>query len=309
MSPKKIVIAGGTGFIGEYLAARYANQGHKVVIISRFTKLQAGNVSYVLWDGKTIDTWANEIDGADLLINLAGKSVNCRYNDANMRAIYDSRTGSTMVLGEAIAKAKNPPKLWINSSTATIYRHAEDRPMDEDNGDIGTGFSVDVARKWEKAFFDCDTPNTRKVALRIAIVLGPRGGVMVPYRNLAKLGLGGKQGSGKQMFSWVHIDDVASIIDFLETHPQLEGVYNVSAPNPVNNKEFTRLVRYAYGVKVGLPATKLMLELGAILIGTETELLLKSRWVLPKRLIAAGYNFKFPELAPALADIVAAESN
>lgn len=304
---KKVVIAGGSGFIGMYLANRYALQGNTVVVIGRSLHQDTNRIKFSQWDGKTIGPWTKEIDGADVVINLAGKSVNCRYNQANQREIYDSRTGSTMVLGEAILVAEKPPKLWVNSSTATIYRHAEDRPMDEITGEIGKGFSVDVAKKWEKSLFDCKTPHTRKVALRIAITLGPRGGVMIPYRNLTKMGLGGKQGNGRQMFSWLHIEDLARIIDYIEEHENMEGVYNASAPNPVNNTEFMAAMRKAYNMSFGLPANKLMLEIGALLIKTETELLLKSRWVLPKKLTEAGFNFKYKTIDAALADIVEAE--
>lgn len=305
---KKVVIAGGTGFIGMYLAQRYAGNGCHVVVIARNCREDERNISYVRWDAKTIDNWAKELDGADILINLAGKSVNCRYTEANKREIYDSRTGSTIVLGEAIQQCLNPPKLWINASTATIYRHAEDRPQDEDTGEIGKGFSVDVAKQWEKAFFNAETPDTRKISLRIAITLGPNGGVMIPFRNMVKMGLGGKQGNGKQMFSWLHIEDLARIIDFIEANELLEGVYNASSPNPVNNAAFTAAMRKAYDMSFGIPASKFLLELGAMMIKTETELLLKSRWVVPKRLVDAGFNFQYETLDKALENIVAAEA-
>ncbi len=290
-----------------YLAKRYAAQGCHVSVIGRSVHEEQRNIHFVKWDGKTLDSWADELEDADVLINLAGKSVNCRYNDANMREIYDSRTGSTQALGEAIAKCKIAPKLWINSSTATIYRHAEDRPQDEDNGELGKGFSVDVARKWEQTFFNCETPNTRKVALRMSIVLGPHGGVMIPYRNLVKMGLGGKQGNGRQMFSWLHIEDLAAIIDFIEENTALEGVFNASAPNPVNNTKFSAAMRKAYDMSFGLPATKFLLTLGAMVIKTETELILKSRWVLPKKLTEAGFKFQYQHIDEALENIVKLE--
>lgn len=305
---KKVIIAGGTGFIGSYLARRYATQGCHVVVIGRTCREEERNISYAVWDGKTLDKWAAELDGADVLINLAGKSVNCRYNETNKREIYDSRTGSTQVLGEAIQQCKVAPKLWINSSTATIYRHAEDRPQDEESGEIGKGFSVDVARAWEKAFFNAETPETRKVALRISITLGPNGGVMIPYRNLTKMGFGGKQGNGRQMFSWLHIEDLARIIDFVEESENLEGVYNATSPNPVNNSNFTAAMRKAYDMSFGLPASKLMLELGAMVIHTETELVLKSRWVVPTKLLDAGFQFQYPQIDEALQHIVAVEA-
>ncbi|WP_033541889.1 TIGR01777 family oxidoreductase [Planococcus sp. CAU13] len=292
---KKIVLAGGTGFIGQYLERTYTNQGYIVHIISR----QPGQVS---WNDER--AMIDALEGAEMVINLAGKSVNCRYNEKNKREIYESRTRTTEALGNAILKCKNPPQLWINSSTATIYRHAEDRPMTESTGELGTGFSVDVGKAWEDAFFRFKLPKTRQAALRMAIVLGADGGVMEPYVNLVRFGLGGKQGEGRQMFSWVHIEDVCRIIEFLRQRKDLSGIFNVSAPNPVTNKELMEHLRKAMGRRAGLPAQKWMLELGAVFIGTETELILKSRWVLPERLEMAGFRFQFDTLDRALWQIV-----
>ncbi|MTH54982.1 TIGR01777 family protein [Bacillus mangrovi] len=292
---RKIVLAGGTGFIGEYLKKQFLKEGYEIAVISRSS-------SEFSWDRPETVTAA--LDGAELLINLAGKSVNCRYNAKNKEEIFTSRTETTELLGNAILQCKNPPPLWINSSTATIYRHAEDRPMTEETGEIGTGFSVEVAKAWEKSFFDFRLPATRQAALRIAIVLGPGGGVMTPYKNLAKFGLGGVQGSGNQMFSWIHVEDVYRIIRYIQANEQLSGVYNCSAPNPVTNREFMTAVREAMGVKFGLPSPKWMLELGAVFIKTETELVLKSRWVVPERLEREGYKFTYPEIDSALREII-----
>ncbi len=244
------------------------------------------------------------MEGAELLINFAGKSVNCRYNEKNKREIFDSRTQTTQILGEALNKCERPPKLWINSSTATIYRHAEDRPMTEDHGDIGSGFSVEVAKAWEESFFDFRLQKTRQVALRMAIVLGEGGGVMTPYRNLVKFGLGGKQGSGKQMFSWIHIKDLLGIILFLRDREDVDGVFNCSAPNPVTNRELMKKVRTVMNVPFGLPAYEWMLAIGTRMLRTESELVLKSRWVIPERLEREGYNFTYPTLDETLADIL-----
>ncbi|MDF2723607.1 MAG: NAD-dependent epimerase [Paenibacillus sp.] len=292
---KKVVLAGGTGFIGTYLQQQLADRGYDVAMISR----KSGHIA---WDssGEIVEAMEN----ADMLINLAGRSVNCRYNEANKRQIIESRTETTQRLGDALLQCKNPPRLWINSSTATIYRHAEDRPMTEAGGDIGKGFSVEVAKQWEQAFFAYSLPNTRQVALRIAIVLGEDGGVMTPYQNLVRFGLGGVQGSGKQMFSWIHIDDLLGIILFLQDHPELSGVFNCSAPHPVANHELMRSLRQAMHVNFGLPAAKWMLEIGAIFMRTETELILKSRWVIPERLLQAGYTFQYDTLDKALRQIV-----
>jgi uncharacterized protein len=300
----KIILAGGSGFIGQGLAKRFAVQGDEVVVLSRHVVPATGDVITLKWDGKTLGPWTEAIEGADLLINLAGKSVDCRYNEKNKKAILDSRLEPTRVLGEAIRQAKNPPRLWINSSTATIYRHAEDRPMDEEKGEIGSGFSVNVAKAWEKAFFEADTPKTRKVALRSAIVLGKEGGVFIPFKNLVKFGLGGVQGNGHQMFSWIHEEDLFGIIRFIQAHEDMAGVVNCSAPNPLSNREVMAAFRKALHRPLGLPAPAWLLEIGAWLIRTETELLLKSRWVVPTRLVKAGYRFKYPTFSEALPSLV-----
>ncbi|RNF38902.1 TIGR01777 family oxidoreductase [Planococcus salinus] len=292
---KKVVLAGGTGFIGRYLEQQFTDTGYEVLIISR-------QPQHISWDDKNgiIDA----LEGAEMLINLAGKSVNCRYTEKNKREIYNSRTITTETLGEAIQACYNPPPLWINSSTATIYRHAEDRPMTEANGELGRGFSVDVGKAWEQTLFSFQLPRTRQVALRLAIVLGQGGGVMTPYENLVRFGLGGKQASGNQMFSWIHIEDVYRIILFLQGRDDLSGVFNCSAPKPVTNRELMKQVRRAMGRKIGLPAPAWLLEMGAVFIRTETELIFKSRWVFPDRLLKQGFRFKYPAIDQALRQIV-----
>jgi uncharacterized protein len=292
---KKIVIAGGTGFVGQYLNKKFTAAGYEVIIISR-------NKNHVNWDNT--NSIIEALENADMLINLAGKSVDCRYNEKNKKEIYDSRIDTTKILGEAIGNCKNPPPLWINSSTATIYRHAQDRPMTESTGEIGTGFSVNVATNWEKAFFGFKLPQTRQVALRMAIVLGKDGGVVKPLKNLVRFGLGGKQGSGKQMFSWIHIEDLFRIITFVRQHYELSGILNTAAPNPVSNKTLMQLLRKNMGVAFGLPAPVWFLKMGAIIIKTETELILKSRWVIPERLLAASFQFQYPNLDQALKNIL-----
>ncbi|SFJ68421.1 hypothetical protein SAMN04487936_103319 [Halobacillus dabanensis] len=284
---KKVVLAGGTGFIGGYFQSRFRKLGYEVKVISR-------RPEFISWNDRRAIIEA--LEGADMLINLAGKSVNCRYNAKNKNEIMISRVVTTNILGEAILKCHEPPEVWMNSSTATIYRHAEDRPMTEEDGEIGSGFSVDVATNWEENFFAFELPETRKVALRTAIVLGEEGGVMTPYKNLVKFGLGGQQGSGKQMFSWIHVEDLLQIVLFLKERKDLDGVFNCSAPTPVRNDELMRLLRNKVGRAFGLPATKWMLEVGSAVIRTETELVLKSRWVLPERLQKAGFSFTYPTL-------------
>jgi uncharacterized protein len=305
---RTVVIAGASGFIGTYFRRRFAELGIEVRTIGR-----SRPTADAAW-GDTAGI-GQVLDGADLLLNLAGKSVSCRYNRVNKAEIFRSRLETTAELGRAlsrcVAEGGRPPSLWINASTGTIYRHAEDRPQSEDNGELGTGFSVDVARAWEQALDDAETPGVRKVALRIAIVLGPGGGVLRPFVNLARCGLGGRQGQGTQQFSWIHVEDLLQVILFLAAHRGLAGAgtagvvpVNAASPHPVTNRELMAEVRRALRIPLGLPAPKWLLELGAVLIRTETELVLKSRWVEPHRLLDAGYRFRYPTLRQALAQIL-----
>ncbi|MFE7061340.1 TIGR01777 family oxidoreductase [Sutcliffiella sp. NPDC057660] len=292
---KRVVLAGGTGFIGKYLENEFLQKGYEVKIISR-------QPQHISWEDKKGIIAA--LEGSEMLINLAGKSVDCRYNDHNKKVIMDSRTETTEILGKAVLEALQPPELWINSSTATIYRHAEDRPMTEVSGDIGTGFSVDVAKAWEESLFQFQLPKTRQIALRIAIVLGKDGGVMIPFKNLVKFGLGGVQGPGSQMFSWIHIEDVHQIILFLKKRKDLSGVFNCAAPNPISNREFMASLRQKMNRRIGLPSPEWLLEIGAVVIRTETELILKSRWVIPERLEQEGYTFQYEKINEALDEII-----
>ncbi|WP_336760539.1 TIGR01777 family oxidoreductase [Paenibacillus sp. USHLN196] len=291
---KKVVLAGGTGFVGQDFAQRFKKLGYEVLIISR----QPGHIA---WEDRARIIEA--LEEAEMLINLAGKSVNCRYTEVNRKVILESRTRTTRILGESVLACNHPPELWINSSTATIYRHAEDRPMTEKEGEIGSGFSVDVAKAWEQAFFEFSLPSTRQIALRIAIVLG-EGGVMVPMTNLVRFGLGGSQGAGTQQFSWIHIEDLFRMMKYLQEHPQLNGVFNASSPHPVTNRELMASLREHMGVRIGLPSPRWMLELGARFIQTETELVLKSRWVIPERLEREGFTFTYGTLDAAFAEIL-----
>ncbi len=291
----KIVLAGGTGFVGKYLQQKYISLGYEVIIISR-------GKQYINWENKAEIIAA--INDADMLINLAGKSVDCRYNEKNKKEIYDSRIDSTRALGEAILQCSNPPPIWVNSSTATIYRHAEDKPMTENEGEIGTGFSVGIAKAWEKAFFDFSLHKTRQVALRMAIVLGNGGGLMYPLKNLVRFGLGGKQGSGNQMFSWIHIEDVFRCIEFVHQNNFISGAINVSSPNPVTNNLFMQISRKNMRMPFGLPSPVWLLKIGAIIIKTETELILKSRWVIPQKLMNWNFSFTFKTIDEALENIL-----
>jgi uncharacterized protein (TIGR01777 family) len=299
VTDRRIVIAGAGGFIGRYLAARFRASRDQVETIGR----SGADASWA--DPKAI---LKLIDGADILINLAGKSVNCRYNAKNKAAIFSSRLETTAALGEAVRAAKNPPALWLNASTATIYRHADDHPQTDEDGEFGTGFSVDVATSWEREFFSHARPGVRQVALRMAIVLGD-GSALTPLLMLTRFGLGGTQfggktRGGKQRFSWVHIDDVYRAIEFIARDAGLTGPVNVASPNPVTNRELMATLRRVLRVTLGVPLFEWMLKLGAAIIGTETELLLKSRWVVPTKLLSAGFGFEFAQLEPAVRDIV-----
>ena len=313
-----VVVAGASGFIGRRLVAERRRAGEEVRTIGR-TGADA------TWGDTAAIT--RLLDGADALVNLAGRSVNCRYTPANRAEIVRSRTETTGELARAVAAATAPPPLWLNSSTATIYRHADDRPMTEARGEIGSGFSVDVATAWERAFLEPDLPGVRRVALRTAIVLG-RGGVMVPLTRLTRAGLGGPQldgrwpgtpariaagvhhryrptsAGGRQRFSWIHLDDVLAAIAFLREHPELDGAVNLAAPEASDDRTLMRLLRRTLDVPVGLPATRWMLELGSFAIRTETELVLKSRWVVPERLLAAGFRFRHEDLGETLRAIL-----
>ena len=279
-SPFKVVIPGGTGSIGTVLARHFHAVGDDVTVIARSTSSNAPWRT-IAWDGATLGAWAQAIDGADVVINLAGRSVNCRYTPENRRVIMESRTLTTQLVGKAIAAAQRPPRIWMNASTATIYRHALDRPQDEKTGELGGNepgapakwtFSIDVATAWERVFVDSAAPGVRKVVLRMAIVMEPyTHSTFALLSGLVRKGLGGANGSGSQMVSWVHDVDLARSIEFLIAREDLNGIVNISSPNPLPNRDFMRSLRDAWGVKIGLPATEPMLRLGAFLMSSETE--------------------------------------
>ncbi|HEY2866030.1 MAG TPA: TIGR01777 family oxidoreductase [Pyrinomonadaceae bacterium] len=297
----KIVIPGGSGQVGTILARAFHDDGHEVVVISR--KATHGKWPTLGWDGDTLGEWADEIDGADVVINLAGRSVNCRYNAKNCREIIDSRVRSTRVVGEAIGRAKNPPRVWLQASTATIYSHRFDAPNDDIDGIIGGSekklprtwsFSIEVATRWERAANEAETPDTRKILMRSAIVLSPdHGGIFDTLLGLMRRGLGGAAGSGDQYISWIHDKDLVRSLYWLIEHEELSGPVNLSAPQALTNRDFMRILRDVWGTSIGLPATKWMLEIGAFCMRTETELILKSRRVSPRRLLDSGFAFEF----------------
>ena len=309
----KIVIPGGTGQVGQVLARAFAKNGHEVVILSRDLRSNiAGRI--VPWDGRTLGRWREEFENADVVINLAGRSVNCRYTAANRREIIRSRVDSTRVVGEAIAEAQSPPRIWLQAGTATIYAHRYDPAHDETSGVIGGheenvpetwNFSIDVATAWERAFNEAGPlPLTRKVLMRSAVMMSPdRGGIFDVLLGLVRHGLGGRAGDGRQYVSWIHDADFIRAIHWLIEHGNINGVVNLASPNPLPNAEFMRALREAWGTKVGLPAAQWMLEIATFFMRTETELILKSRRVIPGRLMQAGFEFEFPFWKEAARDL------
>jgi uncharacterized protein (TIGR01777 family) len=306
----KIIIPGGSGQVGVMVARAFVADGHDVVVLSRRPTPAPWRV--VAWDAKTLGSWLAEIDGADVVINLTGRSVNCRYNAANRREIMASRVDSTRVVGRAIERADRPPRVWLQASTATIYAHRYDAPNDELTGIIGGSnpdepaawrFSIEVATAWERAANEAATPNTRKVLLRSAMTMSPdRGGVFDALLGLVRRGLGGTSGDGRQFVSWVHERDLVRAIYWL-IERDLQGPVNIASPNPIPNASFMRDLRSAWGTRLGLPANRWMLAIGAFLMRTETELVLKSRRVVPTRLLESGFTFEFPTWPEAATDL------
>ncbi len=305
----KYLITGGTGHIGAALVPQLRSQGHQVTLLSRTPK--PGEVQ---WDGRTLGDWASQVDGADVVLNMAGRTVDCRYTAENLRQMMDSRVDSTRVMGQAIAAARRPPRVWLQMSTATIYSHRFDAPNDETTGEIGGNEpdapaywrkSIEIAQAWEQAQSEAETPHTRKVLLRTAMVMNAvPGSVFRVLSRLVKLRLGGKIAGGRQFMSWIHADDFARAIDLLVSRDDISGPFNLAAPNPLPQKDFMAVLRRAWGVKIGLPATKWMCEIGAFVLRTDTELLFKSRRVIPQRLLDAGFEFRFPAWEGAACDLV-----
>jgi len=305
-----IVLAGGSGFIGRLLTNNLVSGNNDIVVLTRSPGPPGQSIRQVRWDGRTLGEWARELDGARALVNLAGRSVDCRYNARNRREILESRVDSTRVLGEAIARCNKPPPIWLNANTATIYKHTFDQPMDEATGVIGATpeakdeFSIQVARAWEETLFEAATPATRKVALRTGMVFAAsKGGVYRVLRGLTQWGLGGRIASGRQFISWVHEIDLCQSVEWLIDRDDFTGPVNVASPNPIPQREMMRIIRRECGVPFGLPATRRMLEVAAYVHRTEAELIIKSRRVVPGRLLAAGFQFRFPRMENAVREI------
>jgi uncharacterized protein (TIGR01777 family) len=306
----KIILAGGSGFLGSVLADYFAARGMEIVVLTRNPKTRTGLIREVHWDGVTVGDWLKELEGARALINLAGISVNCRYHARNRKLMLDSRLNSTRILGEAIARCANPPPVWLNSSTATIYKHTFG-PAWNEAGEIGGCaeakdiFSVHVATEWERVFNEASPPRTRKAALRSAMVLGrAKNSVLPNLLRLGRLGLGGSLAGGGQFVSWIHQEDFCRAVEWIMEHRTLSGAVNVAAPNPVTNAEFMAMIREVCHSRFGLPAPRWLLEIGAFFMRTETELIIKSRRVAPGKLLANGFTFLHPRLLPAIEQLV-----
>lgn len=296
----KVIIAGGSGFLGNALEKFFTEKQNEVIVLTRNPKKN----NNVRWDARNIGEWANELNNADVLINMTGKSVDCRYNEKNKKEILNSRINSTKILQEAVDNCQNPPKTWLNASSATIYVHAETQLMDEENGIIGDDFSMNICKSWEATFFEKTNPNVRKLALRTSIVLGNDDGAFPKLKTITKLGLGGKQGRGNQMMSWIHIKDFCRAIEYIINNEDITGVINITAPNLIKNSNFMQQLRTQTHSPFGIPSPVFLLELAAIFIKTETELLLKSRNVYPKRLLESGFKFNFPNIELAFQDLL-----
>jgi uncharacterized protein (TIGR01777 family) len=296
----KIIIAAGTGFLGKNLEEYFTAKGEEVYVLTR----NPGRNNEIRWDARTLGEWKHVLENADVLINLTGKSVDCRYTEKNKKEIYTSRIESTKVLQEAVDQCIHKPKIWLNASSATIYTHSETHLNTEENGIIGDDFSMNICKSWEKEFFRVENEITRKTALRTSIVLGNNGGAFTKLKMITKLGLGGKQGRGTQKVSWIHIDDFCRAVDFIIENEKISGVVNVTAPNPLPNEEFMRKLRNRMNIPFGLNAQVWQLEIASIFLQTETELLLKSRNVYPEKLIQNGFTFNYPDIEAAFQDLV-----
>lgn len=305
MEKIKLVIAGGTGFLGQAIIKGLKQHCREIVVLSRQNRPMQDGVHYVQWDGKTAGAWVNSLEGAEVWINLTGRSVDCRYTEANKKAIIESRINATKALESALLQLKKGPSLWMNAASATIYGYSEDRLMDEFSGVIGEGFSVEVCKAWEKVFNEAQAPGVRKVTLRISMILGKDGGVFPVLKRLSKFFLGGTMGHGRQYISWMHEEDFVQAIQWFIQHPEATGAYNLAAPEPMPNKQFMQVLRKHLRVPFGLPATAWMLEIGAFFLRTETELVLKSRKVAPTRLLNEGFRFQYPTVQSAIQELCA----
>ncbi len=301
---KRIIIAGGTGFLGTELTKFLKKDFEEIIILSRGKHTNTDKIKYVDWDAKNLGNWCKYLDDSDVIINLTGKNINCRYTPENKKLILSSRIDATAIIGKAIQLCKTPPLLWINGSAAGIYKESFDVPMTENDGISGNDFFAEVCKAWEKTFYESVTPNTRKVALRTVPVFGKKEGVFPILNKLAKIGLGGKIGSGKQQISWIHILDFCRMIDWVIKNKSDEGNYNCAAPNSISNKNLMQLMRAKNNIIIGLPAASRMVKISAFFIGTDAGLILKSQNVVPAKAMQEGFEFKFGEIDNCLDNLM-----
>ncbi|WP_288882379.1 TIGR01777 family oxidoreductase [Pedobacter panaciterrae] len=293
----KIIIAGGTGFLGSAIIKAFPD--YEIVVLTRTIRKNEQNIRYILWDAKNIGNWTKELEGSKAIVNLVGRSVNCRYTNANKQEIIDSRVDATLIIGKAIGELNKPPEVWVNAGSAAIFGNSGDEVKVEDSP-TGSGFSPEVCKAWEKAFDRYDTPKTRKVFLRIGMVLQQNGGILKPFLNMAKFGLGGKIGTGNQYMTWIHEQDFTDLIRYTILDADFKGIVHAASPFPVTNKEFMKTIRQSVNIPFGLPNPAIFIKIGAVFIGTEAELVLSGRRVVSSVLEKNGFKFKYPYLHDAV---------
>lgn len=303
---KKIVLAGGSGHIGTVLCDYFKDKAEEIIILSRGEEAVSGNTRIVKWDGKNAGDWYKELEGADVLVNLTGRNINCRFTEKNKNEILESRVDSVKALSLAITRSTAPPKLWIQCASTGIYDESREHATTESDDEAGDDFLAVVCKRWEKTFreYTFHFKDTRRVILRNSMVLGKKNGAFPRLEKLVRIGLGGKQGTGLQWMSWIHEEDLAGIVEWVISHPDLEGVINCSSPQPLQNKDFMRILRETMRVAIGIPSPTWFLKMGAFVIGTDSGLILKSSWVLPERILKEGYVFRYGNLEKAVKEIV-----
>ncbi len=303
--PKKIVLAAGTGQLGKAICKNLYNDFDEFIILTRGAENKHGMFHFVHWDAKSEGPWQQHLENATAVVNLTGKNVNCRYTDKNKKEILNSRIESTSILGKTIQQLESPPKIWINLASATIFRDSKNEPMTEKDTDkYGEGFSVDICKAWEKTFYSFSFPATRQVCFRVGMALGNQGGVFPVLKRLVRLGLGGKMGNGKQQVSWIDDYDFCAMVKWAVDNEKVQGTYNCTSPFPVSNNESMQLLRKNLHVPFGLPSPRFLLEIGSFFIRTETELVLKSRFVFPQRATEEGFVFSYPDFDDSIKHIL-----
>jgi uncharacterized protein (TIGR01777 family) len=301
---KRIILAGGSGFLGNALGEYFGTRDYEIIVLTRSQSKTTGQAQHITWDGQTLGEWASWFDEAEAVINLTGKSVNCRYTSSNRQEIIASRINSVNVITQAIQQCRTPPNVWVQAGSLAIYGDTGDRICDE-AAPHGQGFPVETCELWEQAFNASELPNIRKVLLRTGFALGRNGGALKPLTDLTKLFLGGTAGTGRQYISWLHMEDLNRMFEWSVERPDVEGIFNATGPNPVTNAQFMRTLRHVMHRPWSPPIPNFAVRFGSLLMQTEADLVLKGRRCLPQRLVEKGFAFKYSELANALRDLVA----